>query len=328
MYSSSIKDMDIYNVCIIGWSQIAREALRILSQLESLSIQVICGPRQMDDDEAISLHKEFSSNSGPSVNNRLNILITEEISAAILKLDTTSSIGLSFDSPIIFKQHHIDHFSGRLINEHGAPLPDGRGGGGFSWRIMEGDNRGSVLFHMVDQGIDTGDIVYRRDFEFPESCRYPSDYENYQLSQAILNIPAFLELVLPKSYWENQICRAQDKGPSLYFPRLYTPVNAWIDWNWSASQIRDFILAFSYPYPGAKCTLNDSDSIIKIFDAEISGQFAAHHPFKSGLIYYNNETSYWSALRCVSRHSQEAYKSFRELKIGDRFISSFDRLYS
>ena len=52
---------------------------------------------------------------------------------------------------------------------------------------------------MVDQGIDTGDIVYRRDFEFPKAVAILYDYENYHWS-GNTKYPCFFRTCLAKSY--------------------------------------------------------------------------------------------------------------------------------
>ena len=52
-------------------------------------------------------------------------------------------IALSFGARwIINKKLRDDLFRGLVLNAHGARLPNDRGGGGFSWRIMRGDRIG------------------------------------------------------------------------------------------------------------------------------------------------------------------------------------------
>ena len=65
-----------------------------------------------------------------------------------LKVRSRASLGLSFGSPFIFIKD-IDDFGGKLINSHGAPLPDFKGGGGSSWRILQRDK--STLMHYVTE---------------------------------------------------------------------------------------------------------------------------------------------------------------------------------
>ena len=45
--------------------------------------------------------------------------------------------------------------------------------------------------------------------------------------------------------------KPQNQKLASYYSRLYTEINGAIDWNWSVTQIENFIRAFSKPYPGA-----------------------------------------------------------------------------
>ena len=41
-------------------------------------------------------------------------------------------------------------------------MPLDAGGGGFSWRILRSDRIASFFVHLVDTGIDTGDVLFAR----------------------------------------------------------------------------------------------------------------------------------------------------------------------
>ena len=314
-----------YNACIIGWNKIAEETVKLLLKQDIESIKIICGSRQMDNNEAQKI-KQYEIEHRQGSGHKIDIVITNNVSDEILGMSQETYVGLSFDSPIIFKKEHIEHFKGRLINEHGAPLPDGRGGGGFSWRIMENDRKGAVLFHLVDEGIDSGKILYRRDFIFPENCRYPKDYEAYQFEQTKIDLPKVLNSLFLKRYWMEIRTKAQEQRPSLYFPRLYTPLNGWINREWQAEKIQSFILAFSYPYSGAKSVINGSDELVNILDSEVSDECGPHHPFKNGIIHYMDESDYWV---CAGEKSvlvkRKHVISRRSLRVGDRLTSPLNK---
>ena len=53
----------------------------------------------------------------------------------------------------------IDFFDGKIFNIHPAYLPKERGGGIFSWRILNNIKEISATIHYLDEGIDTGNIV-------------------------------------------------------------------------------------------------------------------------------------------------------------------------
>ena len=97
----------------------------------------------------------------------------EKVKAAI----TPTTAGLSFGAAWIFEKAFIDLFDSYLLNLHGARLPQDRGGGGFSWRILRGDRMGVSLAHQIDPGVDTGNIVAYERYLFPDHSRTPADFQ-------------------------------------------------------------------------------------------------------------------------------------------------------
>ena len=70
-------------------------------------------------------------------------------------------------------------------------MPIDRGGGGFSWRIMRGDRLGNILLHLIDEGIDTGPIIYNDVYVIPINLNSPEeieeDYKN-RLKEFLINL--------------------------------------------------------------------------------------------------------------------------------------------
>lgn len=50
------------------------------------------------------------------------------------------------------------------FNFHPAVLPEYRGAGAYSWTLINGDNKCGITLHLIDEGIDTGDIIEIRSF--------------------------------------------------------------------------------------------------------------------------------------------------------------------
>ena len=74
----------------------------------------------------------------------------------------------SLDCDVIFNQsHHIlkrdvlDIPKIGVLNRHGAPLPHYRGRLAPFWQIMNGETHGGLTYHLLDEGIDSGPIVYQ-----------------------------------------------------------------------------------------------------------------------------------------------------------------------
>ena len=78
-----------------------------------------------------------------------------------------SDILISVQYHRILKKSHIDY--GKVaINLHMAPLPEYRGCNQFSFAILNGDQEFGTTFHILDEGIDNGDILFERAVYLPD----------------------------------------------------------------------------------------------------------------------------------------------------------------
>ena len=264
-------------IVLFGYSplfvDISQLALRF-----GLDLLIICGDRNRD---------EISSLPLPS---SCKVKVLSSISPQLILeagFHQDCSLGLSFGSPFIFDQDCIDLFNGRLLNSHGSPLPEYKGGGGFTWRILQGDMRGACLLHLVSVNIDEGPVVFRKDFVFDDTHRFPRDFLKtqylFELKYLIPFISSLLSSGITSSLLSNSSPCSSTPPVETYFPRLFTDLHGAIDWNLSASDIEKFICAFSYPYPGAFSFINRTK--IRLYDCSLA-RTASNHPFLSGLVTY------------------------------------------
>jgi methionyl-tRNA formyltransferase len=85
----------------------------------------------------------------------------------------------------ILKAPHIAR-GGLAVNLHMAPVPEYRGCNQFSFAIANGDRTFGTTLHMLDTGIDSGDILAERRFPIPEGCFVEELYElTYEHSVAL-----------------------------------------------------------------------------------------------------------------------------------------------
>lgn len=179
----------------------------------------------------------------------------------------------------IIKKEFIDAFNGRVFNIHPSYLPEERGGGIFSWRIMNGVSDVAATIHVVDEGIDTGPVILQKRVDVGVATPAPYDFlikTNELYTELLLSFLAMIEQSSAVS------CYAQDESISTYLPRLFTEVNAAINWDWSAEEIERFVRAFSYPYPGAFSYVRGIR--IAILAAEFLSNARTYHPFISGRV--------------------------------------------
>ena len=219
-------------------------------------------------------------------------IISKDVSSDVKVIDTIkpSTLGLSFGAAWIFKKNFIEQFNGRLLNLHAARLPQDRGAGGFSWRIMRSERVGVSLIHQIDVGVDTGDVVLSEEYIYPTSCRHPIDYIEYTVTQYKELLYKFFRSIKEKKSFTLQ---SQQEYLSTYWPRLLTDVHGYINWDWQLSDIEKFTCAFDEPYNGAITFLNgDKVRLKNCFSWVNDGLF---HPFQQGMVYRVNDDTIFVA---------------------------------
>lgn len=197
----------------------------------------------------------------------------KDLIASLKELGCTAAFSLSCRS--IIKKEFIQAFEGKVYNIHPSVLPQEKGGGVFSWRIMNGDNKIAATVHLIDEGIDTGDILFQESYQ--SKIKPMNVYQMIKETNALFDklLCQFLENI------ESLKPTNQTQGGT-YLPRLYTEINGAVDWSWSRDNIDLFIRAFSFPYPGAFTFINNKKKI-HLLEAEPL-ENKSFHPFMSGRI--------------------------------------------
>ena len=257
------------------------------------------------------------------IGNDMDFLVSDDVNndSDVISRITKNTLGVSMGAAWIFKADFINIFEGKLLNIHGTKLPQDRGAGGFSWRILRNERLGISLIHQVDQGVDTGDIIKYDEYFYPHSCRLPIDYENYYVFKNLELLDKFIDDI--KKCAEFEAIKQQEYF-STYWPRLDTDKHGFVDWNWRVKDIEQFICAFDDPYKGASTFLNGLKVRLKgCFSVINDGTF---HPFQKGFVYKISGSSIFVAagdgsLIIQSVKDDNDNDIFNNVKIGDRFYT-------
>ncbi len=276
------------------------------------AVQVISSPAQ--------LAAEFAHGTLESELTDRNIPFESRVDLPpqrLVKHVDNETLGLSVSSPWIFRREHIDVFRGALLNLHGAALPRHRGAGGDTWQILQGRQKGGFTLHAVNEGIDTGAIILQELFDYPSACRTPSDRQRFAMSREAVFVHRVIDALCGR---EPLPARKQNHDESTYWPRLDTRVNGFVDWSWSAGEIRTFVDAFDSPYAGAGTYLGDR--LIRLSGCEKAAE-GPFHAFQAGLVYRANDgrihvAARGSGLSVARVVDGETGEPFRGLRVGDR----------
>ena len=93
------------------------------------------------------------------------VVFNDKVDINIIKeFDYIVSYGYNY----IFKKYIIDSSKNGIINLHISYLPYNRGAHPNFWSFFENTKKG-VTIHLIDEGIDTGDILFQKEVVFDSS---------------------------------------------------------------------------------------------------------------------------------------------------------------
>jgi methionyl-tRNA formyltransferase len=122
-----------------------------------MKIVLLTHPDIEDADKLI----DFMTSRGDDVN-----VLTERISMEHLETNNIEFL-VSYSHRFLIKEPVLSEFDGRIINLHPSYLPYGKGYFPNFWSFVDGTPAG-VTIHYIDEGIDTGDVIYKKELFFDE----------------------------------------------------------------------------------------------------------------------------------------------------------------
>ena len=159
-----------------------------------------------------------------------------------------------------------------------------------------------------------------KNFSFPKNLRNSlAQMQKFSLNFQKKNIYDFLMKVIKAEKFK--IKKIGNFKNSFYWPRLNTKKNAWINWNWEAIEIVDFINAFSKPHEGAKTYLNKKK--IYLYEARKDPSKIKFHPFQYGLIYKIRDNEVFVAAKKFSVIVNVHHLKNKNKILGKRFYTRY-----
>jgi methionyl-tRNA formyltransferase len=174
---------------------------------------------------------------------------------------------LSAGYPIILKGKILSLPKLLALNFHASLLPDYRGKHPVFWALRNGEKWSGLTVHVMDHGIDTGDIIYQ------VKIRTRRDDTVATLYESIMNQSVSLVGKLIADAEHGTIPRRpQPKNTGSYYSST-TEQDFQIDWAWPAEKIKHFITIT----PG-KCFVVVNGQKVFFFNAHKKEGFAASPP--------------------------------------------------
>lgn len=150
------------------------------------------------------------------------------------------------------------------FNLHGSLLPQYRGAAPINWAVINGENRTGVTTFMIDEKIDTGEILLQTSCGIEPQETAGSLHDKLMVLGADLVIETVKGLETGKLVPRKQECPLSGEQPLREAPKL-TKELCRIRWDKSAEEIDRLVRGLS-PYPAAASVLSCGD---KTFDMKI-----------------------------------------------------------
>ena len=225
------------------------------------------------------------------IENKTNIYyindINSKIGNSILKKHKVDYI-FSLSSKFIFKKEIINKFRNKIFNLHPSLLPEEKGGGTFTYRILNKKKFCAATIHILDEGVDTGKILIQSKKEKLKGNMLPIDYLKHTNLIYKSLIKNFVNTIVKNKDFK---LKNQNESKGWYLPRFYTDISGAINWSWKGKDIDLFVKACSKPYPGAFCFIKYKQNDLKftIYNSRFNKIKKFTHPWFIGKIFYEDE---------------------------------------
>ncbi len=313
------------HIVVFGGSQITLEFLKLLKK-KKINFHYFTNKRQLSDN--------LINNSSLKNNlkkNEIRFFETEDINKnkLIKKVFTGRSLGLGFGQPWVFKKELLKLMNPNLVDFMGIPLPKFRGGAHYTWMILNKNFTGGCFIQNINENTiqgasDSGSYYDYTYYNYPRNLKTPKDFFNYSVLKEINFLKKFLKKISNDNSFR---LKKFNKKDSVYFPRLISKLNSFINWDLNIDELVRFINAFSDPYPGAITFLNNRKVYLKNARIHKNNNF---HSYSAGIITNIYEKKLFICAKGGIIKATGIFlgnkKSINKLKIGDRFSTELKLL--
>ncbi|MCL2013722.1 MAG: methionyl-tRNA formyltransferase [Oscillospiraceae bacterium] len=153
------------------------------------------------------------------------------------------------------------------VNLHGSLLPEYRGAAPIQWNIINGGEYGGTTTMLMDEGMDTGDILLQEKTKIGDEETAGELFERLKVSGAYL-----LSKTLDKLENGDITPQKQDEAAATYAPKI-TGDMCLINFEIGAKSVQKLICGLS-PGPGAYTLLNGKKLKIlraRVADSDVAG---------------------------------------------------------
>lgn len=169
------------------------------------------------------------------------------------------------------------------FNLHASLLPEYRGAAPINWAIINRETKTGVTTFFIDDKIDTGEILLKKEISITERENVGS------LHDTLMNLGATLVIDTLNIIEENKVVTIpQLESKNLKDAPKLTKENTKIDWSMPVENIDAFIRGLN-PYPAAWSYLYNKDEKVKVKLYKCTPEINTHSFAKGTILISNKE---------------------------------------
>ena len=138
------------------------------------------------------------------------------------------------------------------LNAHAGALPKYRGRNVINWAIINGEPEIGLTVHVIDEGIDSGDILLQQSLPIGWTDTYGD-----VLGRVVEAIPPLIQQAVDQLADGSASPRRQDHAAATYCGGRVDG-DEWIDWSLTSRRVHNLIRGIASPGPGARTSLGRS----------------------------------------------------------------------
>ena len=205
-------------------------------------------------------------------------LKSEEVERKLSDIDADIIVVVAYGK--ILPKYILDMPKYGCVNVHGSLLPKYRGAAPIQWSVINGESVTGVTTMYMDEGMDTGDIIFKSETAIKNDETSGELYSRLAGMGAKLIVKTLLEIEHGKA-----LRLKQNESEATYAPMLKKDMGK-INWNKSAVKIHNLIRGVN-PWPVAFTKVNGKNlkvygSKIAKIDCDTPGKVLSVKPFIVG----------------------------------------------
>lgn len=304
-------------IVFIGSVDSSQAALQTLID-EGIQIELVCSLDERYSSKVSDyypLHVTAGDNNIPYLKFKN---INEETVITKLKSinpDYIFVIGLSQ----LIKDDLIKCASNCVVGFHPTKLPQNRGRAALPWMILMGLKKSSITFFKIDQGMDSGDILFQKEYIINETD-YAEDLYTTVTNAMCLALKENIKLLL-----EDQIITTPQDEEKANYLLIRRPNDGLLDWGKDTNYLLRIIRATSHPYPGAFSFINGKK--IKIYRAEKYELEKKYTGYNGQIADMENNALIVLTIDGALKITEYTIEDNKKIFVGNRLIGGYDSGY-